>query len=304
MRARLLTPLFTLIFISLATIACQKSAPHAKKSAKQIPVVAVSIPPYTSLVKAIAGDSVHVVSVIGEKQNPHLSQSTFKQVDSIDKASLWIGIGESYEPKILRVLKKTSPNMHILQMNKHFPLMRSEDDPLLPVSNSHGHGHAHSEMDPHFFLSPRFLSQEATLIKDALIAIVPSQEIVFQENFEKLNKKITHLNQKLHSQLGRVRGKGVLVSHSALGYFCYDFGLKQYALESHGKPLLPKTLDHILSHIPQDRILCAFTFIDHNNKALLEVANIMQVQTYEINPMAEDLLATIDKIGDDLDNSL
>ncbi len=308
--------LFLLTPFVLLLSGCGTSQP-VKKEGSTKTIVAVSIPPYISLVNAIGGKAVQAISAIADNQNPHLTETTFSQVKLIDNAALWIGIGESYEPKILSVLKRTNPHLHILAMNTHFPLMTITSDTIIPPqasthegghSHEHHHGHSHSHdgsmMDPHFFLSPSFLQKEAELIKDALVQVDPKNQTLFEKNFQVLSKQIDRLNKKLHSQLGRVSGKGILVSHSALGYFCADFNLKQYALESHGKPLLPQTIDEVLKKIATEHILCGFSFIDHSNKALLQVANAIDVHTYEINPMAEDLMGTLNQIGDDLENSL
>lgn len=313
---------FALFLLSTILItSCAKPSSNSDEK----PIVAVSIPPYISLVEAIAGDKVTALSAISENQNPHLTESSFKQMGRIDKARLFIGIGEDYEAKVLSVLKSTSPHLIVLEMNKHFPLLKMESSPLMldgheqpSESNhthmhshkhdqSHGHHHHHHEpgsFDPHFFLSPRFLKEEARLIKEALIEIMPENKRFFENSFIRLREKIEQLNLKLDAQIGRMRGKGLLVSHSALGYFCHDFDLKQYALEDHGKPLLPKTLDYILKQIPKDSMICAFSFVDHNNKALLQVAEKLGLRTYEINPMARDLMKTISGIGDDLENAL
>lgn len=301
------------LLFPLLILAASCSSQPAKNQKPTTPVVAVSIPPYISLVKAIGGDKVKVVAAISQNQNPHLSETTFKQVSLIDNAALWIGVGEAYEPKVLSVLQTTNPTLHVLAMNAHFPLMKVTEDTVMPHHHDHeedddhshhGHSHGPGTIDPHFFLSPKFLPKEAVLIKDALVQIAPQHKAFFEQNWMKLDEKIDRLNKKLDSQLGRLRGRGIIVSHSALGYFCADFGLTQYALEDHGKPLLPQTLDHILAHVAHVNLICGFTFVDHNNQALLQVANTLKIPTYEINPMAIDLMGTLNQIGEDLESSL
>jgi len=108
--------LFTFIVtISSIAISCQK------KNNQQIPatpLVIVSIPPYVTIIQKIASDTVTVKSAISPGYNPHISEITPKQMQLMQHADLWIGVGEPYEKALLRSLKEMNQKIISLQMNK------------------------------------------------------------------------------------------------------------------------------------------------------------------------------------------
>ena len=293
------TPLLIIsliVFALFATFACQVKA---EKKENTIPVVAVSIPPYISIVKAIAGDALIIHSAIPAGYNPHTSEITIKQIKGLENADLFIGIGEPFEKKIIKAMEGTKKKFAILELNKKLPLL-----PLSQDSHSKGCCHHHTSskeaMDHHFWLSPHLLKLQAAIIANALTELVPEKKKLFLENLTLYLNRLDALNLQIATLLAPVQGKAILTSHAALGYFCHDYHLIQLSIEYDGKSPLPQTVNHLIEEAKRIGTECAFTFPGHDNKGTLLIAEKLGLKVYEIDPLDENVLKTIETIANDI----
>lgn len=285
------------ILITLfANVACQVKA---EKKENTIPTVTVSIPPYISIVKAIAGDAVTTHSVIPSGYNPHTSEITIKQIKALENADLFIGIGEPFEEKVIKAMQGTRKKFALLQLNKKLPLI-----PLSQDSHSEGCCHHHTSsqeaMDHHFWLSPHLLKLQAALISKALIELVPEKKPLFLDNLTLYLNQVDALNLKIATLLAPVQGKAILASHAALGYFCRDYHLIQLTIECEGKSPLPQTINHVIEEAKKIGTECAFTFPGHDNKGTLLIAKELGLRVYDIDPLSENVLKTIETLANDI----
>ena len=100
--------------------------------------------------------------------------------------------------------------------------------------------------------------------------------------------------------LAPFQGKAIITSHAALGYFCYDYNLVQIAVECEGKSPLPQTVDRALTAARNSDAQCVFTFPGHSDKGALFLAKDLELKTYEIDPLSESLLKTIEHLAIDI----
>lgn len=286
-----------LIVFALASVtSCEKKT---KKKENTIPTVAVSIPPYISIVKAIAGDAFIIRSAIPVGYNPHTSEITIKQIKALENADLFIGIGEPFEKKMIKAMEGTRKKFTLLELNKKLPLL-----PLSRDAHSKGCCHPHTSskeaLDHHFWLSPHLLKLQAALISNALTELIPEKKALFSKNLALYLNKLDALNLKIATLLAPVQGKAILTSHAALGYFCHDYHLIQLTVESEGKSPLPQSVNHVIEEAKRIGTECAFTFPGHDNKGTLLIADKLDLKVYEIDPLAENVLKTIETIATDI----
>ena len=288
------TPLIVFALASLTS--CEKKT---KKKENTIPTVAVSIPPYISIVKAIAGDAFIIHSAIPVGYNPHTSEITVKQIKALENADLFIGIGEPFEKKMIKAKEGTRKKFTLLELNKKLPLL-----PLSQDAHSKGCCHYHTSskeaLDHHFWLSPHLLKLQAALIANALTELIPEKKALFSKNLALYLNKLDALNLKIATLLAPVQGKAILTSHAALGYFCHDYHLIQLTVESEGKSPLPQSVNHVIEEAKRIGTECAFIFPGHDNKGTLLIADKLDLKVYEIDPLAENVLKTIETIATDI----
>ena len=106
MNLKFLFPLFFLLIIT----SCGKSHPHTQTPPPK-PTILVSLPPYQKLTERIAGETFQVESIVPQGANPHIYEPTIKQITSLGQGTIWFRIGESFEKKILPVLKGNNPKL-------------------------------------------------------------------------------------------------------------------------------------------------------------------------------------------------
>ena len=267
----------------------------------QLPLVVVSIPPYIEMVEAIAGDSFRVEAAIPATYNIHTSEATPRMVETIQQADLWIGIGEVYEKKILTALKEAKSETKVLELYRHIPLLTYSDDTRgLNVCEHDHHGLADEGKDLHFWMSPKRLGEQAKLIAAALIDLNPAKEDDYKSNLERYLEKVKRLDGKIEKMLAPYKYQAIITSHAALGYFCHDYKLTQIAIECEGKSPLPQTIDRLVAVAKNGEARSVFIFPGHDNKGALMIGEQLGLQTYEINPLDEKLLVTLEKLASDI----
>ncbi|MDJ0652180.1 MAG: zinc ABC transporter substrate-binding protein [Simkaniaceae bacterium] len=260
------------------------------------PSVAVSIPPYVSLVKAIAGDTMTVHSILGGNFCPHTAEATPGHMQMIQNTDLLIVVGEGYEKKLLTTLTEAKKTVRILRMNEKIPLLsyaKDTDhvDPSAPIDIS---------KDLHFWLGPKSLIIQTEVLIQALSELSPENHKLYHENGADLIEKIKALDTQLEGKLRPYQKKSLVLSHASLGYFCHDYNLVQIAIECEGKNPRPKHISRIYDHVRHSKAICVFTSPQFNNKGAEMVANALNLRIESYDPLAEDILGTIEKLGNDI----
>lgn len=288
--------LFIIAFIcSIAIFGC-----HVKFKSKTEgkPLVLVSVPPYISLVQAIAGDTVDVYSAVSPGFDSHTHEITPQQAKMIEKCDLWIGIGEPYEKKLLSSLREAKNEVRIFQLNETVHLLSYKNnvnfvdactDVSLPETSAH---------DLHFWMSPIRLISQAQRINEALSKMNPKFARQYDENLINYIDKVKMLDMKITEQLKPYRKKGIIVSHPFLGYLCYDYNLYQIGVECEGKSPRVESVSRVLSLAKNYEVECVFTSPQYNNKGALLVAEKLKLKTYLVDPLAKDPLDVIQKVVD------
>jgi zinc transport system substrate-binding protein len=108
-------------------------------------------------------------------------------------------------------------------------------------SEHHGeaaHGedhHEHAGLDPHIWLSPPLVKNQARNILAALQEADPGHRSVYEINFNAFVAQIDQLDADLKKTFAGKTGLQFMVFHPAWGYFAHAYGLKQVPIEIEGK---------------------------------------------------------------------
>src|SRR3990167_7482403 len=269
----------------------QKKKKHTENA---VPLVIVSIPPYINLVKKIAGNTVKVASAIPPGYNPHITEITPREVQLLQDADLWIGVGAAFETPLLRSLKDVDKTTYMLQMNEVIPL-------LSPSKDTHGIGvckhHSHEGEDLHFWMSPKRLKVQAGFIARALVHVSPENVDLYTLNLQNLLLELDALDQEITSLLEPFKKKAILVSHAAFGYFCYDYDLIQLAVECEGKSPLPKDLDRVINSAKNYEIQCVFILPQFDNRGALLIADQLGLNVYTVDDLSENIFENLENLA-------
>ncbi len=235
------------------------------------PIVLVSVQPQKFLVESIAGDACQVEVLVPPGASPHSYEPRARQIDLIKQAFVWFRIGESFEECLLPLVKEV--------------IDQRENLDLIGCS-------CHDGADPHIWLSPSMLKQEARQICTVLEKLLNAD---FQENLADLIRRIDALEIKFR---GSQFSKTILVSHPAFGYFCRDFGIEQLSVEMDGQEPSPKQLTLLMSEVEQKGLKRIFLQQQYSEKGSRRIAAELGLELFSIDPYAEDVLANLSHIGE------
>jgi zinc transport system substrate-binding protein len=256
------------------------------------PTVLVSIVPYAHFIEQIAQGRVNVELLVPSGADPHTYEPTPKQVRAAHQAKLWIRIGDPFEEKILKALQNGNTGLLTLQMWEKLPLL-----PLEEHAHCSHHHHGHEEQDLHVWLSPRMAKIQAERIEEALTSLLPESRSFFEKNLKSFLASLDQLDQEVSSLLAPLKGRAILVSHPAFGYFCRDYGLTQLSIESEGKEALPQKIASTLKEAAHHRVGCVITQEQYSPKAAELVAEKLQLPIFRIDPYAENYFENLRQLA-------
>ncbi len=272
------------IIISLSIVSCGKS--ERPKSGK--PIVLVSVPPYVYFVQKIAQDAVEIETLVPSGTNPHIYEATPKEVQRHQNASLWIYLGEAFDKKVLKFFQDRKKPIRIVDMTEGTHLLSLCKEQEIATEHTHCH-HSHDEgKDLHVWLSPSLAKHQAKKIAEALISLLPEKQMSFEANLHSFLNELDSLDKEITHLLEPMKGRAILVSHPAFGYFCHDYHLIQLSIEIEGKEPLPQHVTEILTHAKRYSVQAVITEPQYSNKGAELLAQSLGLPTHMVDPYAEN----------------
>ena len=177
--------------------------------------VLVSVAPYVEIVQDIGGKSIHPLLVVPPNASFHAFEPTPKQILAMSKGKVWFCIGEPFENKVINALKNQNKDLLIVDLRDGLALLTNEEC-------CHHEHHAHSSFDPHIWTSPKMMQTQAKTIALGLEKAFPELKDEIQKNLKVVLQKLEALDKDIREILKDAKGLTILVSHPALGYFCFE----------------------------------------------------------------------------------
>lgn len=260
--------LFLLLLLILSACGEEKTTGDESSDDKTLSIY-TTVYPVQFFTEQIAGDSVEVTSILPPGTDPHTFEPTTKEMVKLAEADAFIyngaglegyaeTISEAVEPEGVTILEASEgldieESLHDYEPSndaEHNEDVSHKDEEESHEGHDHadeeeshsgnetseetsdeGHeGHNHGGLDPHIWLDPLRSIQMAENVKELLIELKPSQEAMYNENFEELKKKLKELDQDFHEQLEQQPKNDIIVSHAAYGYWEKAYGLHQIAV--------------------------------------------------------------------------
>lgn len=259
-------PRFLLLFISLTT------------TLSATPKIIVSVAPIKYLVESIAGPSFTVETFVPAGASPHSYEPTSRQILDLAKSVIWFRIGENFETKALKAM---ATHMKVVNLRQGLDLLSSCCC------------HHHDPYDPHIWLSPKLLKQQAHLITETLIDYMPEAKEDFQNRLALLIDKIDALDTSIMALLNTKPNSTVLVTHPAFGYFCRDYGITQLSIEVDGKEPTPKQMTTLLLRAKEEKLKRVFLEPQHSVKGGLRLAQELNAEVIWLDPYNEKVIENL-----------
>lgn len=229
-----------LVFVPCLWLAGCRAGPPANTQAprdSRLRVV-VSIEPQAFFVERVGGGRVEATVLVPPGQSPHAFEPLPAQVAALDSADLYLTIGMPFEAPLLARVQAVRPGLRVADMRRGVR--------LLPMA-ADDHAVGEAGMDPHVWLDPRRAITMARNTRDDLVGLDPAGAAAYDANLAALTAELEALDSRLRAHLAPLRGSEVLVFHPAFGYLCDAYGLRQVAIEDHGKEPDARQLGEIIT---------------------------------------------------------
>ncbi|MDD2587233.1 MAG: zinc ABC transporter substrate-binding protein [Syntrophomonadaceae bacterium] len=284
-RKVLIVTLCLLVYIS-TLIGCAKS-PSVESSAGNDtkPIVAVSVVPQESFVKAVAGNLVDTVVMIPPGYSPANYAPSPQEMQKLSRASLYFSIGVPTETaNIMPGLKDINKKVKVVDL------------PAEVASVYPDREFAPGERDPHIWMSPKRVQVMVKVIARELSAIDPANEKIYKENADKYISQLANLDQELNTTLKDLPVKTFIIYHPAMGYFADDYGLKMVAIEEEGKEATVTSIQNIIDTARQENIKVIFYQASIASKQADAIAEEIGGRTEQVDPLAPDYINNMKKV--------
>jgi zinc transport system substrate-binding protein len=142
-------------------------------------------------------------------------------------------------------------------------------------------------MDPHVWLSPVLMKQQAETIRDALVRLDPAGEATYDENLAALRADLDALDARIRGIFAGLEGRRVYVFHPAYGYFTAEYGLEQVAVEQAGKSPGARYLAGLTRQARADGIDVIFVQPQFGRRSAEVVARAIGGRVVTLDPLPE-----------------
>ncbi|MBU1881167.1 zinc ABC transporter substrate-binding protein, partial [bacterium] len=249
----------------------------------------------------IGGSAIRTNVLIQGGQDPHTFEPTPSQMAALSKADLFVTVGMPFE-KVL--VNKLADNL-----GKSLTIVPTEQ-PIDAVQKScegacdHCQPDADQRDDPHIWLSPTLLIEQARIITDALIKIDSTHAETYRKNLVALEDEIRTLDKKICEALAPFEGQAFYVFHPAFGHFARSYNLIQKPVETGGKSPTPKQLNDLITRAKADSVRIIFVQPQFDPTAAEKIAKSIGGVVVPLDPLARDVLQNLEEMADQIINAL
>jgi len=255
--------------------------------------VFVSILPQAYFAERVGGENITVSVLVGPGQSPHAFEPSPKQIMALSQADVFFKIGLPFEDRLLGKIGSILKNAAVVDTRQGIALRPSEDD--------HAHGGEHAGADPHIWLAPKLIRQQAQTICEALCLRDAAHCAVYRRNLAAFQNELDSLDAELCSRLALFAGREIFVFHPALGYFADAYKLKQVPIEMAGKEPGSKSFAALVERAGAAGVKTIFAERQFSPKSAQAVAAQIGARVEMIDPLARDCFQNLRDIAEKIE---
>ena len=279
---RLLSFFLTVNFI-LLLCGCQTQKNNSHRNELHI---VTSFYPIYSITKEVSGD-LNDVRMIQSGAGIHSFEPSPTDIQAIYDADVFIYHSHTLESWA----GKLDPNLEhskvkVIEASVGMDLQRVTG--LEDVEVTDGVDEA-TLYDPHTWLDPLLVAQEAHLIADQLASIDQKHAATYKENAEKFSKKAEELASKYEKSFAKTTSKVFVTQHTAFAYLAKRFNLTQLGIASvSNEEPSPRQLAEIKEFVETYHVHTIFAERGVSQKVAQTLANSTGVELKELDPLEAD----------------
>ena len=292
--------LMTLMLGTASLTACRPAPVTEQTQATDKIPVTVSIEPQKYFVERIGGDRVKVNVMVETGVDPHTYEPKPDQMRSLASSKAYFSIGGGLEQAWLPRLSGANSQLKIVDTSQGIEKIPSLE---------HGHDHDHhsedgENLDPHIWLSPSRVKQQAENIYQSLVKIDPKNQVEYQANLDQFIKEIDSLDQEIRQQLTPLKNRTFMVFHPEWGYFAKDYNLNMIAIEVEGNEPSAAELGDIIKKAKANKIKVIFTQPEFSPQTAQAIAQEIGAKVLPISALNSDWLNNLRQVSQTLATEL
>jgi len=252
--------------------------------------VTTSVLPHAWLVKSIGGDRVEVLTLVGPGESPATHQPSDRQVSDVMRSMLFFATGVPFEKGgWMKALATT--DVEVIDLRKGLSLRR------VSARHEEGSAHEHAGDDPHIWLSPKLLIEQAETVEYALSGADPDYADAYRANLVTTRALLVKLDREIATILADAKGKRVYVFHPSWGYFLDAYGLTQVPIEIEGKEPSEAEITALVAAAKKDAIRVIFVQPQIAGQSAEAVARAVGAKVRRIDPLARDVPGNLREVA-------
>jgi len=244
----------------------------------QKPIIAVTIVPEETFVKAVCGDLAEVITLVPPGNSPGNYEPTPEQMEKFSKASLYFAIGVPTEAA------------NILPDAGDVKIVSLQDEAAAVYAERTFES---GERDPHIWLSPKRAKVMVEAIARELVELDGANKDTYQINAEAYIKQLDDLDKEITAALEGVKDRKFIVYHPAFGYLAYDYGLTMYSLEEEGKEATAQHLTEMIDLAKSENIKAIFYQEEIDSSQSEAFAEEIGGRTIQLAPLSPDYIENL-----------
>ncbi len=255
--------------------------------AAEKPIVFVSIQPQKYFVEQLAGDAVEVEVMVPPGASPATYEPRPSQMIKLARAKIYYSIGVPFEASWLPRLQAVAPEITLVATDAGIVKRAIDFHPHHGADSGHTIDRR-AIADPHIWLSPPLVRQQAEHIARSLQSLLPARAEETGKRFSLFVEKLERLNSSLHQIFQGREGVHFMVFHPSWGYFADEYGLIQEPVEFAGKSPKPAQLAELVRMARADGIETILVQPQFSRKSAELVAREIGGKVVIADPLAVD----------------
>lgn len=249
------------ITVLLAVLTLIISGCNSSKNEEGKLIIGVSIPPQEAFVKAVAGSTVDIVTIIPRGFSPANYEPSPRELMLLEKSDIYYSIGVPAEKNILSKLSMDKKDIIDLQevVSIEYPLLNIEE-------HSHEHDEEEAdhedeyegEKDPHIWMSPKRVIVIVREIERTLSELAPDNSSFYKSNADNYINQLNILDKYIKSDMEGSTNNSFIIYHPSLGYFAADYNLNMLSIEDNGKDATINSIKSIIEYAKEHNIKTIF----------------------------------------------
>ena len=271
------------------------------------PTVFVSILPQKYFVEQLADDLVDVEVMVKPGASPATYEPKVSQMRKLASSAIYFSIGVPFERAWLERIAGVNSHMRIARTDAGIEKIAMEKHLHDHDAEHSGHGDDEDEayggtgddgLDPHIWLSPALVREQAATIATALIELLPAESQKIDANLQSFYDRIEQLDVELKGILKDKTGMRFMVFHPSWGYFAQTYGIKQIPIEFEGKGPKSSQLKDLILFAREQEIHVIFAQPQFSTKSAQLVAREIKGQVITVDPLAENWLKNMKQVAE------